>query len=86
MTGQAPTLLAVDAGGVPSGPRSCGSTCGASGGGRSPRASEAERVGGNRLHAYYLGPKLEWMRRHAPGRFARPVTMLQSHSYPGASG
>jgi sugar (pentulose or hexulose) kinase len=34
------------------------------------------------VHAYFLGPKLAWLRRHEPARFERPLTILQSHSYP----
>jgi xylulokinase len=85
VTGQAPTLLAVDAAGHPLGPailwldvrseREAGDLAARLG-------HDAERIGGNRLHAYYLGPKLEWMRRHAPARFAATATVLQSHSYP----
>jgi len=85
VTGQAPTLLAVDACGRPVGPailwldvrseREAADLAARLGG-------DAERVGGNRLHAYYLGPKLEWMRRHAPARFAATATVLQSHGYP----
>ncbi len=85
VTGQAPTLLAVDADGRPVRPailwldvRSDGEV--AAVGARVGEA--AERVGGNRLHAYYLGPKLAWFRRHEPDRFARTATILQSHSFP----
>jgi xylulokinase len=44
--------------------------------------AEGERIAGNRVHAFYLGPKLAWLRRHEPARFERPLTLLQSHSYP----
>ncbi len=85
ITGQAPTLLAVDAEGRPVRPailwldvRSAeeAETAAAAIG------AEAERIGGNRLHAYYLGPKLAWLARHEPERHAATATVLQSHSYP----
>ena len=56
-------------------PRSCGSTCAARRRWSALAALDGpdarRRIAGNRLHAYYLGPKLAWLRRHAPGRFER---------------
>jgi xylulokinase len=85
ITGQAPTLLAIDAAGSPVHPavlwldvRSEAEV----GDVASRAGDEAQRASGNRLHAYYLGPKLMWLQRHEPERFARAVTVLQSHSYP----
>jgi len=85
VTGQAPTLLALDGAGRPLGPAILWLDV------RSETevdalaarvGPEGERVSGNRFHAYYLGPKLAWLRRHAPAVFERPVGILQSHSYP----
>ena len=85
VTGQAPTLLAVDAAGRPLRPAILWLDV------RSETEVEAlaaavgpegERVSGNRFHAYYLGAKLAWLRRHEPALFDRPITILQSHSYP----
>jgi xylulokinase len=85
VTGQAPTLLAVDAAGRPLRPailwldvRSEPEVDALA----AQVGPEGERVSGNRFHAYYLGPKLAWLRRHEPALFERPVTILQSHSYP----
>lgn len=33
------------------------------------------------VHAYYLGPKLLWLSRHAPERLARARWILQSHAF-----
>src|SRR4029077_13191920 len=79
VTGQAPTLLAVDASGRPvrpallwlDGPRESG---GGESGGRG--GGEGERVSGTRVHAFFLAPKLAWLRRHEPARFERPLTIL----------
>ena len=85
VTGQAPTLLLVDAAGAPLGPAIVWLDV------RSEEEAaelarclgpEAERIGGNRIHPYYLGPKLAWMRRHEGARLARAALVLQSHSYP----
>jgi xylulokinase len=40
----------------------------------------AEAIGGNRVHAYYLGPKLAWLREHEPGVLDRAAFVLQSHA------
>ena len=85
VTGQAPTLLAVDADGRPLAPAilwldvRAEEEATALADAMGPRA---EAIGGNRLHAYYLGPKAVWLRRHAPEVWARTATLLQSHSYP----
>jgi xylulokinase len=41
----------------------------------------AEAIGGNRLHAYYLGPKLAWLRAHEPETLDRAALVLQSHAF-----
>ena len=85
VTGQAPTLLAVDADGRPLAPAilwldvRAEEEATALADAMGPRA---EAIGGNRLHAYYLGPKAVWLRRHAPEVWARTATFLQSHSFP----
>jgi xylulokinase len=33
------------------------------------------------MHAYYLGPKLAWLRAHAPEALARAALVLQSHAF-----
>lgn len=86
VSGQAPTLLPVDAGQRPLGPailwldtrseieaREIADRLG---------QGVCERVGGNRVHAYYLGPKLSWLMHHRPEVFDRTWKILQSHSYP----
>src|SRR5712692_4035176 len=85
VTGQAPTLLAVDASGRPLRPAIlwldvCSETeVDALAAQVGP---EGEQISGNRFHAYYLGSKLAWLRRHEPALFERPIAILQSHSYP----
>jgi xylulokinase len=85
VTGQAPTLLAVDAGGRPLGPailwldvRAEGEVPGLAA--RLPAG--ASGVTGNRLDAAYLGPKVRWLARHAPDQLRAAATLLQSHSFP----
>jgi xylulokinase len=41
----------------------------------------AEAIGGNRMHAYYLGPKLAWLRAHEPETIDRAALVLQSHAF-----
>jgi xylulokinase len=42
---------------------------------------EAEARSGNRLHPYFLGPKIAWLAQHDPGSLARAACILQSHSF-----
>ena len=77
-------------------PRGCGRKDGAArdrlarracgGGGRAPgdvagarRVAEADH--GNRMHPYYLGPTLAWLRRHEPGSLDLARLVLQSHAF-----
>lgn len=85
VSGQAPTLLAVDGDGRPVRPAILWLDV------RSEDEAAVlalrlppgmERASGNRLHAYYLGPKLAWLRAREPERLARTATVLQSHSFP----
>jgi xylulokinase len=85
ITGQAPTLLALGPDGRPLRPailwldvRSEAEAAAMA----VALGPEAERAGGNRVHAYYLGPKLAWLRDHEPEVFAAATAILQSHSYP----
>jgi xylulokinase len=41
----------------------------------------AEAIGGNRMHSYYLGPKLAWLRAHEPEALDRAARVLQSHAF-----
>jgi xylulokinase len=85
VTGQAPTAVLVDAGGRPvrrailwldvRADREARAVEAALGHGR------AEALGGNRLHAYYLGPKLAWLRAHDPAALDRAALVLQSHAF-----
>jgi xylulokinase len=85
VTGQAPTAVLVDGGGRPlrrailwldvradAEARALGAALG---------AEQAEAIGGNRMHAYYLGPKLAWLRAHEPEVLDRTALVLQSHAW-----
>ncbi len=41
----------------------------------------SEQIGGNRAHAYFLGPKLAWLRAHEPEAMERAAHVLQSHAF-----
>ena len=41
----------------------------------------AERIGGNRMHPYYLGPKLAWLRANDADLIDRAALVLQSHAF-----
>jgi xylulokinase len=43
----------------------------------------AEAIGGNRMHAYFLGPKLAWLRAHEPAALDAASWVLQSHAFIG---
>jgi xylulokinase len=40
-----------------------------------------ETLGGNRAHAYFLGPKLAWLRTHDGETLERAAYVLQSHAF-----
>ena len=42
---------------------------------------EARRIGGNRTHAYFAGPKIAWLRRHDAASLDRARWVLQSHAF-----
>ncbi|MGD0530283.1 MAG: FGGY family carbohydrate kinase, partial [Polyangiaceae bacterium] len=85
VTGQAPTAVLVDGGGRPVAPALLWLDVRADAEARGLDATlgpgRAEALGGNRMHAYYLGPKLAWLRAHAPEALARTALVLQSHAF-----
>jgi xylulokinase len=85
VTGQAPTAVLVDDRGRPTGPAILWLDVRAADEARALDAAlgegRAEAIGGNRMHAYWLGPKLAWIRRHAPERLGRARWVLQSHAF-----
>jgi xylulokinase len=44
-------------------------------------SGRAQAIGGNRMHAYFLGPKLAWLRKHDPSTLDRAALVLQSHAF-----
>ncbi len=42
---------------------------------------EARRIGKNRTHAYFAGPKIAWLRRHDAATLDRAKWILQSHAF-----
>lgn len=85
VTGQAPTAVLVDADGRPvrrailwldvraaEQARAIDAALG---------AGRAAAIGGNRMHAYFLGPKLAWLRAHDPAAMDRAALVLQSHAF-----
>ena len=85
VSGQAPTAVLIDADGAPLRPAllwldvrakdEAQRIAAALGPGR------AEAIGGNRVHPYYLGPKLAWLRAHEPEVLDRASLVLQSHAF-----
>jgi xylulokinase len=85
VTGQAPTAVVVDGEGRPLRPavlwldvradREAVAMDEALGPG------EAFALGGNRMHAYFLGPKLAWLQAHEPGLLDRAAWVLQAHAF-----
>jgi xylulokinase len=85
VTGQAPTALLVDAAGKPLRPALLWLDVRAAAEARDLDAAlgpgGAEALGGNRMHGYYLGPKLAWLRAHEPEILDRAALVLQSHAF-----
>jgi xylulokinase len=85
VTGQAPTAVLVDAAGQALRPAILWLDVRAEAEARALEATlgpgRAEALGGNRMHAYYLGPKLAWLRAHEPETLGRAVHVLQSHAF-----
>jgi len=85
VTGQAPTAVLVDENGRPlrrailwldvrAGPEARALD-------RALGPGRAEAIGGNRMHAYYLGPKLAWLSANEPEILERAALVLQSHAF-----
>jgi xylulokinase len=85
ISGQAPTAVLVDADGVPLRPAVLWLDVRARDEARAIDArlgpGRIEAIGGNRAHAYYLGPKLAWLRAHEPAVLDRASLVLQSHAF-----
>ncbi len=85
VTGQAPTAVLVDGAGRALRPAILWLDVRADAEARALDATlgpgRAEALGGNRMHAYYLGPKLAWLRAHEPDVFDRTALVLQSHAF-----
>ncbi len=85
VTGQAPTAILVDADGRPLRRAILWLDVRAADEARTLDTAlgpgRAEAIGGNRMHAYYLGPKLAWLRAHEPETLARAALILQSHAF-----
>lgn len=85
VTGQAPTAVLVDGEGRPVRPAilwldtRAGAEAAALDAKLGPGAAEA--IGGNRMHTYFLGPKLAWLRAHEPAALDRAARVLQSHAF-----
>jgi xylulokinase len=85
VSGQAPTAVLVDANGATLRPALLWLDVRAKAEARALEArlgpGRAEAIGGNRVHAYYLGPKLAWLRAHEPELLDRASLVLQSHAF-----
>jgi xylulokinase len=85
VTGQAPTAVLVDAGGRPVHPAllwlDVRATDQARAIERALGPGVAEAIGGNRVHPYFLGPKLAWLRAHEPAVLDGAALVLQSHAF-----
>jgi xylulokinase len=85
VTGQAPTAVLVDGDGAVVAPAILWLDVRADVEARAMEAAlgpgRAEAIGGNRLHAYFLGPKLAWLKAHEPAALDRAALVLQSHAF-----
>jgi xylulokinase len=85
VTGQAPTAVLVDGRGRAIRPAILWLDIRAAEEARTIEAAlgpgRAEDIGGNRMHAYYLGPKLAWLHAHEADAFDRAAMVLQSHAF-----
>ena len=85
VTGQAPTAVLVDGDGRALAPAILWLDVRAGAEARAIEAAlgpgRAEAIGGNRMHAYYLGPKLAWLKAHEPAALDRAALVLQSHAF-----
>jgi xylulokinase len=85
VTGQTPTAVLVDDAGRPVRPAILWLDVRA---GAEARAIDhdlgpggAGAIGGNAMHAYYLGPKLAWLKAHEPQSLEAAALVLQSHAF-----
>jgi|HubBroStandDraft_1064217.scaffolds.fasta_scaffold03684_6 xylulokinase len=85
VVGQAPTAVLVDANARPVRPAILWLDARAD---TEARAIEsrlgpgvAEAIGGNRSHAYFLGPKLAWLRTHEPRALEGAALIVPSHTF-----
>ena len=85
VVGQAPTAVLVDADGRPLRPAILWLDVRASKEAlaitRALGPGRAESIGGNRVHPYFLGPKIAWLRAHEPLSVDRAAFVLQSHAF-----
>jgi xylulokinase len=85
VTGQAPTAVLVDANGRAIGRAILWLDVRADAEARAIDAAlgpgGAEAIGGNRMHAYYLGPKLSWLQANERALMDRAAAILQSHAF-----
>lgn len=85
VVGQAPTAVLVDASCRPLRPAILWLDVRASEEARALDAAlgpgGAARLGGNRMHAYFLGPKLAWLRAHEARVLDEAALVLQSHAF-----
>jgi xylulokinase len=85
VTGQAPTAVLVDRNGATVRPAILWLDTRADAEARAIDAAlgpgRIEQIGGNRAHAYFLGPKLAWVRAHEPEALERAAYVLQSHAF-----
>lgn len=85
VVGQAPTAVLVDANARPVRPAILWLDVRADAEARDlesrlgPGVTEA--IGGNRSHAYFLGPKLAWLRRHEPSALEAAALIMPSHAF-----
>lgn len=85
VTGQAPTAVLVDDEGRPLRPAILWLDVRATKEARAIDAAlgpgVAEALGGNRMHPYFLGPKLAWLAANEPAALDRTARVLQSHAF-----
>jgi xylulokinase len=85
VTGQAPTAVLVDAAIRPIRPAILWLDVRAEHESRAIDAAlgpgGAQAIGGNRMHPYFLGPKIAWLRRHDARSLDRAAFVLQSHAF-----
>jgi sugar (pentulose or hexulose) kinase len=85
VVGQAPTAVLVDGAGRAMRPALLWLDVRADAEARAVAAAlgpgRAEAIGGNRVHPYFLGPKVAWLRAHEPETLDACALLLQSHAF-----